>query len=217
MKLDRTDIVLSIVGAGSFLGAYALKERELSSSIFYAILLALFTSTIFFFIATVLPEKQRRRRVRNRLKRQYQTFKERCIDLFLIASNSQGYRDRDNLLDHQEFRRYFSKEHPDGRSRWGMVASCIDAQDYIFKEILMEFDLLSREVDFARIAVDIDDEGVESHLVNLTHIIYTLKMAEADSDDYKYFSRTLWGIFSRFNVVDGQLEEDIIEKTIERI
>lgn len=98
-----------------------------------------------------------------------------------------------------------------------MVASCIDAQDYIFKELLMEFELLSREIDFVRMAIDIDDEAVESHLINLTHVIYTLKMAEADSDDYKYFARTLWEIFSRFNFISGQLEDDLIEKTIERI
>ncbi len=65
--------------------------------------------------------------------------------------------------------------------------------------------------------MDIDDEEVEDFLINLSRVIHTIKAAEANSDDYKYFCRTLWGIFTRWNFIDGQLEEDIIESMIERI
>lgn len=61
------------------------------------------------------------------------------------------------------------------------------------------------------------DEKVEQFFINLRHVIHTIKAAESNSDDYKYFCRTLWSIFTRWNFIDGQLEEDIIETMIEEI
>ncbi len=121
------------------------------------------------------------------------------------------------MLNHQEFRRYFSIKVANGQSRWDLVATSIDDQDYIFNEIVRELDFLIREIDFARSSVDINDEKVDGFLVNLSQVIHTIKAAEANSDDYKHFCRTLWSIFARWNCIDGQLEEDIIESMIEKI
>jgi hypothetical protein len=77
------------------------------------------------------------------------------------------------------------------------VATNVDDQDYIFDEIVREFDFLSREIEFARSSVNIDDEKVEDFLVNLSQVIHAIKAAEANTDDYKHFCRTLWSIFTR--------------------
>lgn len=217
MQLNRTGIALLAMAIGSLVGVLALKGEEPVSSILYATCLALFVSSIFYAVTVVAPETKRRNRIRKGLRKQYRSFKRRCIDLFLISAKSQGYEYRDNLLDYQEFRRYFSIEIGNGQSRWDLVATSIDDQDYIFDEIVRELDFLSREIEFARSSVDIDDEKVGDFLVNLSQVIHTIKAAEANTDDYKHFCRTLWSIFTRRNFIDGQLDEDIFESMIEKI
>ncbi|MDO8827252.1 hypothetical protein [Methylophaga sp.] len=217
MQINSTSIGLFVTVVGSFLGMLAFKDDQPASSMLYATCLALFVSSIFFAATVIAPETRRRHRIRRGLRKQYRSFKRRCVDLFLISSKSQDYQDRNNLLDHQEFRRYFSIRGDNDQSRWGLVITSIDDQDYIFDEIVRELDFLSREIDFARSSVDIDDLAVEDFLINLSQVIHTIKAAEANSDDYKHFSRTLWSIFTRWNFIDGQLEEDIIESMIERI
>lgn len=217
MHINSTSIALFVISIGSLVGLWAFKGDESVSSVIYATSLALFVSSIFFAVTVIVPESKRRNRIRRGLRKQYRSFKRRCIDLFLISANSQDYQDRDNLLDHQEFRRYFSIDVAGGQSRWDLVATSIDAQDYIFDEIVRELDFLGREIEFARTSVDMDDTKVEDFLVNLSQVIHTIKAAGANSDDYKHFCRTLWSIFTRWNYIDGQLEEDIIESMIERI
>ena len=217
MQINSTNIVLFGIVLVSIAGVLAFKRDEPITSILYAVSLALLVSSIFFTVTVIAPEAKRRSRIRKGLRKQYRSFKRRCIDLFLISAKSQDYRNRDNLLDHQEFRRYFSIEVANGQSRWDLVATSIDNQDYIFQEIVRELEFLSREIEFVRSSVDIDDEEVEDFLINLSRLIHTIKAAEANSDDYKHFCRTLWSIFTRWNVIDGQLEEDIIESMIERI
>jgi len=214
MRFKSTTITTIVIALASLSGLVALKGVDSFPSIMYETFLALFTSSVFYAATVIVPETKRINKVRRGLNQQYRSFKKRCIDLFLIASKSQDYHYRDNLLDHQEFRRYFSIQIANGQSRWDLVATSIDDQDYIFREIVREFDFLDREIEFARSSVQINDEKVEQFFVNLRQVIHTIKCAEANSDDYKHFCRTLWSIFTRLK---GELEEDIIESMIKNI
>jgi hypothetical protein len=104
-----------------------------------------------------------------------------------------------------------------GQSRWDLVATSIDRQDYIFDEIVRELDFLDREIEFARSSIEINDEKVEQFFINLRQVIHTIKEAKANSYDYKHLCRTLWSIFTRSNFIDGQLQEDIVESMIKDI
>jgi len=217
MQFNSNTITTIVIALAAISGVVALKGEDSFSSIAYATCLALFTSSVFYAVTVILPEARRRSRIKRGLNKQYRSFKKRCIDLFLIKSNSQDYQYRDNLLDHQEFRRYFNIQFANGQSRWDLVATSIDDQDYIFDEIVRELDFLDREIEFARSTVEMNDEKVEQFFINLRQGIHTIKAAEANSDDYKHFCRTLWSIFTRWNFIDGQLEEDIIETMIGEI
>ena len=217
MHLSSTIISTIFIAAIAVVGVLVFKDDGSAPSILFAVSLALLTSSVFYAVTVVAPDLSRRRRVRRGLSKQYQSFKSRCIDLFLIASRSQEYQNRENLLNHKEFRRYFSIRDENGQSRWNLVATSIDNQDYIFNEIVREFDFLDREIEFARLSVEINDEAVEQFFINLRQVIHTIKAAEENTDDYKHFCRTLWGVFARWNFVDGQIEEDIIESMISGI
>ena len=206
-----TTVTIAIIAV---LGIFIFREENSISSIAYAFSLTLLASSIFYFITVNLPEKKRRDRIRKGLKNQYRSFKKRCIDCFLIASNSQEYNDRDNLLDPQEFRRYFLDRSGNDQTRWDLITMSIDDQNYIFDEIVREFEFLDREIAFARLSVDIDDEIAEQFLIRFRQIIHTIKAATKNSDDYKYFSRTLYAFFTSS---EGQSEEDFFESMIEKI
>ena len=215
MKSSRNYIIF--IALASLLGVILFNEEESILSLFHATCFALFVSSIFYAVTVIAPEIERSKRIRKGLRKQYRSFKRRCIDLFLISAKSQDYENREKLLDHKEFRKYFSLSLANRQSRWDLVATSIDDQDYIFDEIVREFDYLAREIDFARSSIDIDDEEVEDFLINLNQVIQTIKAAKANSDDYKHFCRTLWSIFTKSNMIDGQLEDDLIESMIERI
>ncbi len=201
MHWSGTTLTTIVIALASIGGVVTFKGDESLSSVLYATCLALFTSSIFYAVTVIAPETKRRNRIRRTLSRQYRAFKKQCIDLFLIASNS-DYQYRENLLDHQEFRRYFSIRTANGQSRWDLVTTSIDNQDYIFDEIVREFDFLDREIEFARSSIEISDENAEQFFIDLRQVIHTIKAAEANSDDYKHFCRTLWNIFTRWNIID---------------
>lgn len=217
MQLSINTISAIVIGIASIGGIVVLKRADSLMSIVYVTCLALFASTVFYVITVIVPEVKRKNRIRRGLSKQYRSFKKRCIDLFLISSNSQEYQERANLLDHKEFRRYFSICKEDSQSRWDLVTMSINDQDYIFHEIVRELDFFDREIEFARSSIEMNDEKVEEFFVNLRQVIHTIKAADPNSDDYKHFCRTLWSIFTRWNFIEGQLEEDIIERMIEGI
>lgn len=118
MQFNSATIATLGIAVLSIGGVVAFKGSDSVATIAYAACLALFTSSVFYAVTVLLPERQRRARIKSGLNRQYQSFKKRCIDLFLIASKSQTYENRENLLDHLEFRRYFSIQLANGQTRW---------------------------------------------------------------------------------------------------
>lgn len=218
MHLNKPATITLVVIAGvSMIGIALVDNKESISEVLHSIFVALLVSCIFYVGIVVVPELQRRKRIRNGLSKQYLSFKKSCIDLFLIASNSQEYSGRENLLDHQEFRRYFLIRVKGSQDRWDLVATSVDNGDYIFEELVNEFEFLIREINYARSNVEIYDDDVEEFFSRMIQIVHRLKATKPGTDDYKYFCRTLWSIFTRWDFAVGQSEDDIIETMIERI
>ncbi len=214
-----TVITLLVIVSISITGIILVDSKDSSNDVLHSIFVALLVSCIFYTGTVVIPEMQRRKRIRNGLKKQYHLFKTSCIDLFLITSNSQNYKytDRENLLNYSEFRRYFNVIIKDTQSRWDLVATSIDNGDYIFEDLIMEFEFLIQAVNYARASVEIFDDDVDEFFSNMIQIVHRLKTTKPGTDDYKYFCRTLWSVFTGYNLGDGQRENDIIEIMIERI
>ncbi|MCI0559751.1 MAG: hypothetical protein MN733_14775 [Nitrososphaera sp.] len=218
MHLNKpTTITLVVMAGASMLGIALVDSKENTSEVLHSIFVALLVSCIFYAGTVAIPEIQRRKRIRNGLSKQYRSFKISCIGLFLIASNSQEYSNRENLLDHNEFRRYFSILTNGSQTRWDLVATSIDDGDYVFEELVNEFEFVIREINYARSNVEIYDDDAEEFFSRMIQIVHRLKATKPGTDDYKYFCRTLWSIFTRWDFAVGQREDDIIETMIERI
>jgi hypothetical protein len=210
-------MTLGILTGVSVLGIALVDSKENMNEVLHSVFVALLVSSVFYAGTVAIPELQRRSRIRAGLRRQYRSFKESCIALFLIASHSQEYDHRENLLNPGEFRRYFTIRVNESQTRWDLVATAIDDGDYLFEELVGEFESLVREVNHARSSVDIHDDDVHEFFSRTTDIVHRIKAIKPGTDDYKYFCRTLWSIFARWDFADGQREDDIIETMIERI
>ena len=219
MHLSRSTIItLVVLTSVSVLGIAFVDSKENMNDVLHSVFVALLVSSVFYAGTVAIPEIQRRKRIRTGLRRQYSSFKKSCIDLFLIASHSQEYDNRENLLDPKEFRRYFLIPVNKSQTRWDLVATVIDEGGYLFEELVRELEFLIREIYYARSSVDIYDDDVQEFFSSTIYIVHHIKSSEPGTDDYKYFCRTLWGIFTRRDLVAGQREEDdIFEIMIERI
>ncbi len=216
-KLSFTSNILAVLTVISLIGIYFTSVDESLKSIFFPVFLALLVSVIFYVSTVAIPERQRRNRVKRMLSKQYYSFKIRCINLMLMATLSQSYPNKENLLNHEEFARYFKCRVNEEQIRWDLVTTSIDDQDYVFHGLLAELEFLIREVDHARSSIAIENEKVESFMIRLSEITYLMKMSQPSTDDYKYFSRNIWQMFSRFDPISGQTNEDLIEEMIQAI
>lgn len=196
MHLNRsTTVTLAVLVSISVFGIGFVDSKENSNEILYSVFVALLVSCICYMGTEVITEIQRRKRIRNGLTKQYLSFKKSCIDLFLIASSSQNYDNRENLLEPNEFRRYFSLRVTDSQIRWDLVATSVDRGNYVFKELVNEFEFLIRETNYARSSVELCDDDVDEFFSRMLQIVHRIKATKPGTDDYKYFWRTLWGYF----------------------
>ena len=167
-------------------------------------------SVIFYFIVVYLPESQRKARIYRSMELQYRVFKESCISTFLILSNSQEYKYRENLLNQEEFRRYFKNNNDRNENRWDAVANEIQGNEYYLNEIIYELKMLNEEIKFIRSSVDIHDEEAFLFLKRLSHMIHRMESTKPDYDDIKSFCGFFWSLFTGWSFIQGYRKADIV-------
>ena len=115
-------IVLFVLSVANIMAGLATNSYV---SVLHNLSIGFVGSCIFYFCVVYIPEQQKRKRVRDGLQEQYRSIKLRVVDLLLMLSNSQSYpyRDRENLLDQKEFKRFFKCDVSPGMSRWAAVAN----------------------------------------------------------------------------------------------
>lgn len=199
--------------------AFATTPQDYKNYMFLAntVSVGFVISAIFYFIVVYLPERQRRGRIHRSMKRQYRSFKLSCINIFLMLSNSQDYQHRHNLLEQEEFRRYFKNSNNRNENRWDAIWNGVEDNEYYLNEILYELRLLNDEINFIRSSIDIHDEEVFQFLNILSQIIHRMESTKTNYEDMKSFSRYLWEIFSGWSFIDGYRKTDLIAVMIDRI
>lgn len=174
------------------------------------------SSTIFWVLVVYLPEKSRRSLLRETLATRYTEFKHEIVQTFIWASGeSQDVQFVDDLAnDHVKFKEYFGS----GNDRWYAVLNGIQGSEMRMHELLLAMKMFSDEVAYVLINVSIDDPSVHRVFKRLNESIFRLRESETDLyDRVKYVGNFLWGILARWNIIEGQVEDDIVEKMIARI
>ena len=207
-------IVLVVLSAASIMAVLGTGSHI---SVVHSLSAGLFSSSIFYFFVIYIPERQKRKRVRTRLQKQYRSIKLDIIDLLLMLSNSQFYRDRENLLDQQEFKRFFKCAVSPGMNRWHAVANGLQQNEYHLREVLYYLRMLNEEIRHAMTAIDIDDEEVAGYLKSCSQLLSRMDMIQTDYDDIKLLCRNvLWSLYTGYNA-KGYPGTDVMQDMIDRI
>ena len=174
------------------------------------------SSMIFWILVVYLPDKSRRSLLRETLATRYKEFKHEIVQTFIWASGeNQGVQFVEDLAnDHIKFKEYFGSS----KDRWYAVLNGIQGSELRMHELQLAMKMFSDEVAYVLNNVPIDDPSVHRVFKRLNESIFRLRESEADLyDRVKYAGNFLWGILARWNMIDGQVEDDIVEKMITRI
>ena len=185
-------------------------------SMLYSLSMGFIVSYIFYFLVVYIPEYKRREILSESLESQYLQFKKSCIDVFLIISDSQEFSNKEELLYPSKFRNYFNKENKNGEIRWGVIANCLQENEYYLREIIYYLQMLNEEIKYTRYSVSLSDPEVFEFLNRLSQLIARMKSTERDYDDIKSFCGFLWSIFTGWDWTKGYNESDIIKDIIGR-
>jgi hypothetical protein len=185
------------------------------NTIVFNLSIGFLTSAMFWLLVVYLPEKTRRRLLRDTLSKRYSEFKHEIVQTLVWASgDSEDIRFIDDLSeDYIKFKEYF-----DGRDRWYAVLNGIQGSEMRMNELILAMKMFSDEVAYVLNNIAIDDPSVHRVFKRLNESIYRLGKSDSDLyDRVKHVGNFLWGILARWNLIDGQVEEDVIEKMIKRI
>lgn len=196
--------------------APTLYSLSWSNSIVFNLSVGYLSSALFWLLVVYLPDRARRRLLRDTLATRYTEFKNEIVQTFIwAAGESQEIQLVSDLAaDHVKFKEYFGS----GTNRWYAVLNGIQGSQMRMHELTLAMKIFSDEVAYVLNNVPLDDPSVHRVFKQLNESIYRLSASEADLyDRVKYVGNFLWAILARWSIVNGQAEEDIIEKMIERI
>lgn len=197
---------------GSSIEPYLLALHN-GNSIVFNLSVGYLISLFFWLLVVYLPERRQRILLRDNLSRRYRDFRESTIQILLWASI--GTHDSElpkELCDHRKFKEFFDKN---GKAYWYAALNGLQNNKDRVDELLLELELFASEVSYVLNNVNIQDPKVHSFFKRLSENIYRLKNSTVYSDDQvKYLGNFLWGIHARWSLIDGQLEDDVIQKMI---
>jgi hypothetical protein len=170
-------------------------------------------STIFWLLVVYLPERSRRRLLRNNLSRAYRSFRESVLQILLWASvGTHDSRLPEQLCNHREFKEFFNSQ------RWDAAMNSLQSNELRLQELLLELQIFADELAYILSRVNIQDERAHRILKNLRENIYRLNHWNADTYDHvKSLGRFFWEVLSCSNFIDGQCEADVIQEMIDRL
>lgn len=174
------------------------------------------SSAIFWLLVVYLPEQSRRNLLRETLAARYTEFKQEIVQTFIWASSeSQNVQFVEELAtDHTKFKEHFGSS----SDRWYAVLNGIQGSKLRMHELLLAMKVFSDEIAYVLNNVPIDDPSAHRVFKCLNESIYRLRASEADLyDRVEYVGNFLWAMLARWDSVEGQAEEDIIERMIARI
>ena len=173
-------------------------------------------SYIFFVLVVVIPERRASRRIARLLSIHFRAFKLACIEIYLSAiGDSWDSELPEQLLQPEAFRDFFSARFSESQNRWHAVHNGL--YDYGVPELVLECELLAREIEYTLVKLNIEDEVVASFLKRLSRSLLRLKNSEPNYDDVKRLLNFLYPIHSHWSWLDGYVGRDPVGEMIARL
>lgn len=220
MPEKRINCIVLVVAIVAVITGFITSSEPKVPNFLHAASMGIVVSAIFYFMVVWVPAYRQKHRIRRYLQKQYDAFKSACILEFLIASQSQNYphEAQKELLQQDEFRRYFNTHITHDQTRWHAVMNKLNDNNCgTLKEILNHLEILREEILYVLNHIDIHSDEVFTFLKQLSHVILCTKDVEPEYEDIKSFGGLLWEIFAGWNVIEGYRRDDIVQSMIEQI
>ena len=194
----------------------ALKQFQTGNQIVFDITVGLIVSLFIYVLVVRLPEHSKRKRVQRNLKRQYESFKEDCIQIFLWAIQHPADSELiEKLKDREHFKQFFHEKVSEHQTRWDAVLNGLD--EYKFKSLILELEILMHEVQFTLNAIDVAHPEAFAFLKRLTQVLYRNQRLSPEYDDEKQLSRFMWSVHTGWSVSEGYTGRDVVAEMIDAI
>lgn len=215
MILGSNDPVVSLF-SGTWLEK-ALYSLSSSNSILFNLSCGYIISVFFWYLLVEIPESNQRGIIRDNMSQRYISFKKSTICNMLYASGDVGvdYELVDELLDHKKFREYFSGKN---KQRWYDVLNGLDENERHIKDVHNDLELLYNDVSYVLNNIRFTNKKSHSLFVNLQENIFRLlNYNDCHYDHVRALSSFLFTMFALWSLVDGDMDEDVVQKMIDQI
>lgn len=216
-------VFLIIKSSGEMVEVSGLKNIfqsfSFGNTIIFTLSSGMLVSIWFYFLVVYLPEKQKKKRVKESFLSQYREFKRQLIlhifNAYSKANISEPYVDTDLLIDPDEFKAYFKECVTESQNRWHIFLNNLDEE--VLAEILIEFEALKEAVSYLLSNIEIENNDIFVFLHDFNAISTTLKNTKIHDDRDKPFARLLWEILTSFSRMDGYYGYNHFERMVKKI
>ena len=192
---------------------------------FYGIALSTIAASIFYLFQVVIPDRKRKRIIKNNFKQHYTQFKESSIFIFLSAlGRGADFTLVKKLLILEEFKHYFKEEinddGDDGDDRWHSVINGMNEK--LLKDLIIELEVIYQEIEFFLNNTYIEDEEIFAFFKRFKSLIHPLKSITPSEyysskyDEMKHLSQFLWELFAGWSWVKNYRTNDLFEEMLNK-
>ena len=189
-----------------------------------SVLTGVLVSFLVYWLVEVLPEKRRRRLLKDNLRFIYRDLKRDILGEVVSASCKGGRHDLcsltsdtiDKLMEVGAFRAAFDggREADEG---FYAFENQMDERTPEFEEIILKLKMLSRQVAFALQSYPFEDAELFGFFKRLEMTLLRLEHTEPGYDSSKLLCAFIYQMFTGFSWVEGHRGYDVVEKTIDGI
>jgi hypothetical protein len=192
------------------------EQFSVGNTIIFNLSSGMLISIWFYFLVVYLPERLRKKRIKNHFILQYTEFKRNLIR-HILGSCKRTYSSNlpKQLMVPEVFKTYFKENVIDGQNRWHVFLNNID--ETLLLDIFNEFEAFKEATFYLLNNVEVADEEVFACLHRINTIAVTLKSVKIDEDSLKQLSRLLWEILAGFSWIEGYRDYDYFEKMFNKI
>jgi hypothetical protein len=180
-------------------------------------------SFLFYYLVSERSERRRRNLLRGSVESTYREAK-RNIALAVIHASQKGGR-KDLAADHETVEKVltpagFKSIFEGGReANEGYYAfqNQMSSQTYEYEEIVFNLRIIARAAERLVDSGAVDDRATYAFFIRLSTLIDRIEHNGAGYDASKPMCSFLWDTFAGWNLVEGDLGYDLIQRTIEKL
>ncbi|MEX0924110.1 MAG: hypothetical protein WDZ84_15190 [Rhodovibrionaceae bacterium] len=193
---------------------------EDSASVATNLLTGGLVSFFFYWLVVYLPDKRKRRTIKDNLLKMYLRIKNDILLQVVFASINGGRSDLradqdtiEELMTIKGFREAFSGG---GEAHEGFYAfeNQMSSDSPEFRKIILHLERLAKQIEFVLYNYTINDERIFGYFKRLELALLSLRRSNPGYVESDPLCEFIYEIFSGFNLIEGYRDFDVIEKMI---